>query len=470
MHILTIRTARELGFLAVALTALVLAALLPLAAHAQSYRGQYFYTQEGVASTSQYIYQSRSNSALQQQISALPQTATQNVTIPILFGVLPGNLTPNFGDPRDGGVRTHEGLDMMSPLDTPIVSPTAAVVIRTGTGASEGNYVYTANPGGETFVYMHLSRIGENVLSGTVLARGDLIGYVGNTGNASGGAPHLHFEIHTNGDAVDPFVRLTQLFSLQEQAASLAKIFSVASNPGELAITLVTNFRSEIATIRAQNITLPQALESAYTAANQPSIPASGIPTGDLTLGSGGAAVTNLQLFLIANSKGSAGANLAAAGATGYFGTITKSALAEYQSAVGILPNDGYYGASTRAFLGVGITPVAQLPADNSAAISQLIAQLGALQAQLALLSGNAAQTAFTRDLSLGSTGADVLALQQYLNAHGFVVATSGAGSKGNETQYFGPATRAALINFQLSKNIAPAAGYFGPLTRAVFI
>jgi peptidoglycan hydrolase-like protein with peptidoglycan-binding domain len=60
-----------------------------------------------------------------------------------------------------------------------------------------------------------------------------------------------------------------------------------------------------------------------------------------------------------------------------------------------------------------------------------------------------------------------VLALQKYLNAHGYTVATSGPGSVGNETTTFGPATKAALIKFQKANNITPASGYFGPLTRA---
>ncbi len=74
----------------------------------------------------------------------------------------------------------------------------------------------------------------------------------------------------------------------------------------------------------------------------------------------------------------------------------------------------------------------------------------------------------FTRDLELGDTGEDVRQLQKYLNQHGYLVATSGAGSPSNETTYFGPATKAALIKFQQANNL-PTIGYFGSLTRAVF-
>ena len=76
------------------------------------------------------------------------------------------------------------------------------------------------------------------------------------------------------------------------------------------------------------------------------------------------------------------------------------------------------------------------------------------------------AATGFTRDLTVGMTGADVRQLQLFLNAHGAVIVTAGAGSPGQETDYFGPATRSALAKFQAAHGITPAAGYFGPKTR----
>jgi peptidoglycan hydrolase-like protein with peptidoglycan-binding domain len=73
----------------------------------------------------------------------------------------------------------------------------------------------------------------------------------------------------------------------------------------------------------------------------------------------------------------------------------------------------------------------------------------------------------FAADLSPGDTGQGVLALQEYLNEHGFPVASSGAGSSGHETTTFGPATKAALKAFQKAHNITPT-GNLGPLTRAL--
>jgi hypothetical protein len=69
----------------------------------------------------------------------------------------------------------------------------------------------------------------------------------------------------------------------------------------------------------------------------------------------------------------------------------------------------------------------------------------------------------FTRDLTVGSTGLDVLALQKWLNSHGYQVT-----APGHETTYFGNLTKAAVAAFQVAKGITPSAGFFGPKTRAV--
>ncbi len=72
----------------------------------------------------------------------------------------------------------------------------------------------------------------------------------------------------------------------------------------------------------------------------------------------------------------------------------------------------------------------------------------------------------FTLNLHYKMTNSQVKTLQQYLNAHGFTVATTGAGSAGKETDYFGAATKAALIKFQKVHGITPSVGYFGTITR----
>ena len=72
----------------------------------------------------------------------------------------------------------------------------------------------------------------------------------------------------------------------------------------------------------------------------------------------------------------------------------------------------------------------------------------------------------FYRDLTLGSFGEDVMALQRFLNKEGIFVAVVGFGSSGNETKYFGRFTQMALSKWQAAHNISPTFGYFGIRTR----
>ncbi len=96
--------------------------------------------------------------------------------------------------------------------------------------------------------------------------------------------------------------------------------------------------------------------------------------------------------------------------------------------------------------------------ADLNAQLQALLAQVASLQAQLG--SSQSASVTFTRDLTIGSTGADVTALQNWLIGKGFAISAGATG-------YFGAQTQAALAAYQAANGITPAAGYFGPITRA---
>ncbi|MBI2612902.1 peptidoglycan-binding protein [Candidatus Kaiserbacteria bacterium] len=128
-------------------------------------------------------------------------------------------------------------------------------------------------------------------------------------------------------------------------------------------------------------------------------------------------------------------------------------------------------------FLGLGLilalsfafaTPAkAQTIADLQVQIQALLAQIAALQGGTTTGGTGAGCYTFTRNHSMGNSGGEVMWIQTFLNAHGAVIASAGAGSPGNETSYFGARTKAAVSAFQAANGITPAAGFWGPITRA---
>ena len=290
------------------------------------------------------------SSTVQRKINDLDDDPVKEIPIPILLGVSLKQIYSDFGDPRGGGTREHEGQDILAPRGAYIVSPTEAVVLRTGNGDSSGKYVYTANPGDETFVYMHLDDVADGIKAGTVLKKGDLIGYVGDTGNAKGGVTHLHFEIREGREATDPFPRLEGEFTLKERMAALTEILKDSDDEEDEAEALLQTYRGLFVAAAAQGIDIPEAVEDALGTAGAIGTVATGF-LRDLTLGSQGQDVVALQTFLIAEDKGAKADALASAGATGYFGAMTQAALVEYQAAAGVSPASGYFGPLTRAHI-----------------------------------------------------------------------------------------------------------------------
>ena len=143
-----------------------------------------------------------------------------------LVAPVPGRITSRYGMRRHpilGYTRMHAGLDMKATYGTPIHAATDGTVQFAGRHGGHGNFVKISHGGGLATGYAHMSRIA--VSSGERVRRGQVIGYVGSTGLATG--PHLHYEMYRNGKTVNPasveFVTRAQL-SGSELAAFRARL------------------------------------------------------------------------------------------------------------------------------------------------------------------------------------------------------------------------------------------------------
>ncbi len=116
-------------------------------------------------------------------------------------------LVNTWGSPRSGG-RRHEGIDIFAPRETPVVSTTRGIVTRVGTNTFGGQVVWVLGPALESHYYAHLDRFAE-IHRGDIVQAGDVLGYVGHTGNASTTPFHLHYGIYHHGAAENPYPRLT---------------------------------------------------------------------------------------------------------------------------------------------------------------------------------------------------------------------------------------------------------------------
>ncbi|MGM8899385.1 MULTISPECIES: M23 family metallopeptidase [unclassified Psychrobacter] len=136
-----------------------------------------------------------------QQLSLLQQELPTEDSLP---SPLPDqHLTDTWGAARSQG-RTHEGIDIFAPRGTPVQSTTQGIVSKVGENTLGGRVVVIVGPGGAGHYYAHLEDYADITPNDWVDA-GDIIGYVGDSGNAKGTPPHVHYGIYISGSAVNPY-------------------------------------------------------------------------------------------------------------------------------------------------------------------------------------------------------------------------------------------------------------------------
>ncbi len=155
--------------------------------------------------------------------ASYPRDGARFISAPLLTGQEPGALivpvegvrraalTDTWGAARSQG-RRHEGLDIMAAQATPVLAVADGRVAKLTTSARGGTAIYLVDEArAYSFYYAHLSGYAADLHEGEEVRQGQIIGYVGATGNAT--APHLHFEIQRvapgapspHGEAIDPY-------------------------------------------------------------------------------------------------------------------------------------------------------------------------------------------------------------------------------------------------------------------------
>jgi murein DD-endopeptidase MepM/ murein hydrolase activator NlpD len=128
-------------------------------------------------------------------------------------GVDPDKLVRSYHDARSGG-REHEALDILAPHGTPVVAVEDGTIAKLFNSKAGGITLYQFDPGREyAYYYAHLERYADDIKEGDRVHRGQVIGYVGTTGNAPKNTPHLHFAVFRltadkhwwEGTPIDPY-------------------------------------------------------------------------------------------------------------------------------------------------------------------------------------------------------------------------------------------------------------------------
>lgn len=139
------------------------------------------------------------------------ELAARDLDIPVQ-GVKPDQLVRSFSDAR--GERRHEALDILATEGTPVRAVESGTIARLFLSKAGGITIYQFDPGQQyCYYYAHLQRYAEGLREGQAVSRGQVIGYVGTSGNAPRNTPHLHFAIFRltpdrhwwEGTPIDPY-------------------------------------------------------------------------------------------------------------------------------------------------------------------------------------------------------------------------------------------------------------------------
>ena len=129
--------------------------------------------------------------------------ASHALVMPVA-GVTSDELQDSFGDPRSGG-RSHMGIDIFAPRWTEVVAASAGTLTAIDFGERSGRSLWLVGRDGRAYFYAHLQEWARGIYDGKQVVAGDVIGYVGNSGNAAGSPTHLHFEVREQGRVVNPY-------------------------------------------------------------------------------------------------------------------------------------------------------------------------------------------------------------------------------------------------------------------------
>ena len=138
--------------------------------------------------------------------------AARKLAIPVM-GIQSAGLVRSYHEARSGQ-REHEAIDILAPRNTPVIAVEDGTIAKLFTSKAGGLTVYQFDPGEQySYYYAHLERYADGLKEGDRVSRGQILGYVGTSGNAPKGTPHLHFAVYRltpdrhwwQGTPIDPY-------------------------------------------------------------------------------------------------------------------------------------------------------------------------------------------------------------------------------------------------------------------------